>query len=59
MPVAARGNAPQRSQRQDDQGRAHVLAPADQALAVHQQSQQEAHVARDNATLNTLVGART
>ena len=58
-PVAAMGTEQQISPAQDDQWRDQVLAQAAKAVEVHEQSQREAHLARENARLKTLVGELT
>lgn len=47
------------SQSQYYQWRDQFLASADKAFEVHQQSQKEARLARENAKLKTLVGELT
>jgi hypothetical protein len=59
QPVAALCPAPQISQAQDDPWRAQFLAQASTAFEGHEQSQREARLARENARLNTRVGALT
>jgi transposase-like protein len=58
-PVAEICNEHQISQSQYYQWRDQFLAHADKAFEVHQQSQKEAHLARENAKLKTLVGELT
>ena len=58
-PVAELCTEHQISQAQYDQWRDHFLAHAPQAFEVHEQSQREARLARENARLKTLVGALT
>ena len=58
-PVAALCTEPQISQAQYDQGRDQFLAHAPKACEVHEQSQREARLARENARLNALVGELT
>jgi hypothetical protein len=55
-PVAAICTEPQISQPQDSQGRDQCLAQAANACEVHEQSQRDARLARENARLKTLVG---
>jgi transposase-like protein len=58
-PVAELCTAHQISQAQYDQWRDQFLAHAPKAFEVHEQSQREARLARENARLNTLVGELT
>jgi hypothetical protein len=55
-PVAERCTAHQISQAPYDQWRDQFLAHAPKAVEVHEQSQREARLARENARLKTLVG---
>ena len=58
-PVAELCNEHQISQAQYYQGRDQFLAHAPQAFEVHEQSQREARLARENTRLKTLVGELT
>jgi transposase-like protein len=58
-PVAELCNEHQLSQAQYSQGRDQFLAHAAQAFEVHEQSQREARLTRENARLKTLVGELT
>ena len=58
-PVAALCHEHQISQAQYDQGQDQFLAHAPQAFEVHEQSQREACLVRENARLKTLVGELT
>jgi transposase-like protein len=58
-PVAEICNEHQLSQAQYDQWRDQFLAHAPKAFEVHEQSQREARLARENARLKTLVGELT
>ena len=58
-PVADICNEHHISQSQYDQWRDQFLAHADKAFEVHQQSQKEARLARENAKLKSLVGELT
>ena len=58
-PVAALCTKPQISHAQYDQGRDQFLAHAPKACEVHEQSQREARLARENARLKALVGELT
>jgi transposase-like protein len=58
-PVAALCAEPQISQAQYYQWRDQFLAHAPKAFEVHEQSQREARLARENARLKTLVGELT
>ena len=58
-PVAEIGTEHQISQSQYDQWRDQFLAHAPKAFEVHEQSQREARLARENVRLNTLVGELT
>ena len=58
-PVAELCTEHQISQTQYYQGRDQFLAHASKAFEVHEQSQREARLARENARLNTLVGELT
>ena len=58
-PVAEICNEHHISQSQYYQWRDQFLAYADKAFEVHQQSQKEARLARENAKLKTLVGELT
>ena len=58
-PVAAMCSEQQISPAQDDQWRDQCLAQAAKAVEVHEQSQREARLARENARLKTLVGELT
>jgi transposase-like protein len=55
-PVAERCTEHQISQAQYDQWRDQFLAHASSACEVHQDHQKEAHLERENARLNALVG---
>ena len=57
--VAALCNAHQSSQAQSAQWRDQFLAQAPTAVEVHEQSQREARLSRENARVNTLVGELT
>jgi transposase-like protein len=59
QPIAEICHAHRISQSQGYQWRDQCLAHADQAFAVHQQSQQEARLAREDAQLKTLIGELT
>jgi transposase-like protein len=58
-PVAEMCTEHQISQAQYYQWRDQFLAHAPKAFEVHEQSQREARLARENARLNTLVGELT
>jgi transposase-like protein len=58
-PVAELCTAHQISQAQYDQWHDQFLAHAPKAFEVHEQSQREARLARENTRLKTLVGALT
>jgi hypothetical protein len=58
-PVAEVCPAHQSSQAPYSQGRDQFLAPAPNAVEVHEQSPRDARRARENARLNTLVGQLT
>jgi hypothetical protein len=58
-PVAELCAEHQSSQAQSDQGRDQLLAHGSKAFDVHEQSQREARLARENARLTTLVGELT
>ena len=58
-PIAEICNEHQISQSQYYQWRDQFLAHAPKAFEVHEQSQREARVARENARLKTLVGELT
>jgi hypothetical protein len=58
-PVAELCHEHQISQAQDSQWRDQFLAHAPKAFEVHEQSQREARLVRENARLNTLVGELT
>jgi transposase-like protein len=58
-PVAALGNEHQISQAQYYQWRDQFLAHAPKAFEVHEQSQREARLARENTRVKTLVGELT
>ena len=58
-PVAAMCTEQQISPAQYDQWRDQFLAQAAKAVEVHEQSQREARLARENARLKTLVGELT
>jgi transposase-like protein len=58
-PVAELCAEHQISQAQDYQWRDQFLAHAPKAFEVHEQSQREARLARENARLKTLVGELT
>jgi transposase-like protein len=59
QPVAEIGTEHQISQAQYDQWRDQFLAHASNAFEVHEQSQREARLARENARLKTLIGELT
>jgi Transposase len=58
-PVAELCHAHQISQAPYDQWRDQLMAHAPKAFEVHEQSQREARLARENTRLKTLVGALT
>jgi transposase-like protein len=59
MPVAELCTEHQISQAQYDPWRDQFLAPAPKAFEVHEQSQREARLARENTRLKRLVGELT
>jgi len=58
-PVAELCHEPQISQSQYDQWRGHFFANASEAFETHQDAQKDAHMARENTRLKTLVGELT
>jgi hypothetical protein len=59
QPVAARCHEPQLSQAQYDQWRDQFLGHAAQACEVHERSQHEARLGREQVRLKACVGERT
>jgi transposase-like protein len=59
QPVAALCNAHQLSQAQYDQWRDQFLGHAAQAFEVHERSQRDARLARENVRLKAVVGELT